>query len=137
MCDLLRTKTDRGAMIGNDQSGLSISGKPIYHFVVTSIFNGYAVIHFDCVAKINPESPLAKVCVLSCGILTGLDATFNVTRPLKGFTVVISVLVTVALVIFKHVIKAIGMSADLSSFQSQPITTVSSNDDKKAEEKKE
>ncbi|KAF3323754.1 alcohol dehydrogenase [Carex littledalei] len=76
MCDLLRIKTDRGAMIGDDQSGLSISGKPIYHFVITSIFNGYAVIHFGCVAKINPESPLAKVCVLSCGILTGLDATF-------------------------------------------------------------
>ncbi|KAF3321539.1 alcohol dehydrogenase I [Carex littledalei] len=98
MCDLLHIKTDRGAMIGDDQSGLSISGKPIYHFVVTSIFNGYAVIHFGYVAKINLEYPLAKVCVLSCGILTGLDATFNVTRPLKGFTVVISVLVTVALV---------------------------------------
>ncbi|KAF3334074.1 alcohol dehydrogenase [Carex littledalei] len=89
MCDLLHIKTDRGAMIGDDQSGLSISGKPIYHFVVTSIFNGYAVIHFGCVAKINLEYPLAKVC---------LDATFNVTRPLKGFTAVISVLVTVALV---------------------------------------
>ncbi|KAF3330452.1 alcohol dehydrogenase [Carex littledalei] len=40
MCDLLHIKTDRSAMIGDDQSGLSISGKPIYHFVVTSIFNG-------------------------------------------------------------------------------------------------
>ncbi|XP_078161879.1 alcohol dehydrogenase 1-like [Carex rostrata] len=93
MCDLLRIKTDRGAMIGDGQSRLSI-----YHFVVTSIFNGYAIIHVDCVAKINPESPLDKVCVLSCGILTGLHATFNVTRPLKGFTVVISILVIVALV---------------------------------------
>ncbi|KAF3341826.1 alcohol dehydrogenase [Carex littledalei] len=69
MCDLLRIKTDRGTMIGDDQFGLSISGKPIYHFGVTSIFNGYAIVHFGCVAKINPESPLAKVCVLSCGIL--------------------------------------------------------------------
>ncbi|XP_078170421.1 alcohol dehydrogenase 1-like isoform X2 [Carex rostrata] len=98
MCDLLRIKTDRGAMIGDGQSRLSINGKPIYHFVATSIFNGYAIIHVDCVAKINPESPLDKVCVLSCGILTGLHATFNVTRPLKGFTVVISILVIVALV---------------------------------------
>ncbi|KAF3322017.1 alcohol dehydrogenase I [Carex littledalei] len=88
-------------MISDDQSGLFISGKPIYHFVVTSIFNGYAIVHFGCVAKINPESPLAKVCVLSCGILTGLDATFNVTR-LKGFIVVVFVLVIVALVVAEN-----------------------------------
>jgi Zn-dependent alcohol dehydrogenase len=29
------------------------------------------VIHVGCLAKINPEAPLDKVCVLSCGISTG------------------------------------------------------------------
>ncbi|KAF3334385.1 Alcohol dehydrogenase 1 [Carex littledalei] len=108
MCDLLHIKTDRSAMIGDDQSGLSISGKPIYHFVVTSIFNGSLGLH-------GPNHDEAEAdCILTR--LGQLDQ------------------------IFKHAIKAIGMSAstvDLFSLQSQPITIVSSNDDKKAEEKKE
>ena len=27
--------------------------------------------HVGCVAKINPEAPLNKVCILSCGVSTG------------------------------------------------------------------
>ena len=71
MCDLLRINTDRGVMIGDGKSRFSINGKPIYHFVGTSTFSEYTVMHVGCVAKINPEAPLDKVCVLSCGISTG------------------------------------------------------------------
>lgn len=71
MCDLLRINTDRGVMISDGQSRFSIKGKPIYHFVGTSTFSEYTVVHSGCVAKINPLAPLDKVCVLSCGISTG------------------------------------------------------------------
>ncbi|XP_052111270.1 alcohol dehydrogenase 1 [Arachis duranensis] len=73
MCDLLRINTDRGVMIHDQESRFSIKGKPIYHFVGTSTFSEYTVVHAGCVAKINPEAPLDKVCVLSCGICTGLQ----------------------------------------------------------------
>ncbi|KAJ3703930.1 hypothetical protein LUZ61_007635 [Rhynchospora tenuis] len=89
MCDLLRINTDRGVMIGDGQSRFSINGKPIFHFVGTSTFSEYTVIHEGCVAKINPAAPLDKVCVLSCGISTGLGATINVAKPPKGSTVAI------------------------------------------------
>ncbi|KAG8091000.1 hypothetical protein GUJ93_ZPchr0011g28528 [Zizania palustris] len=89
MCDLLRINTDRGVMIGDGQSRFSINGKPIFHFVGTSTFSEYTVMHVGCVAKINPEAPLDKVCVLSCGISTGLGATINVAKPPKGSTVAI------------------------------------------------
>uniref|UniRef100_J3N6S1 Alcohol dehydrogenase 1 n=1 Tax=Oryza brachyantha TaxID=4533 RepID=J3N6S1_ORYBR len=89
MCDLLRINTDRGVMIGDGKSRFSINGKPIYHFVGTSTFSEYTVMHVGCVAKINPEAPLDKVCVLSCGISTGLGATINVAKPPKGSTVAI------------------------------------------------
>nr|CAD1842086.1 unnamed protein product [Ananas comosus var. bracteatus] len=82
--------TDRGVMIGDGQSRFSINGKPIYHFVGTSTFSEYTVIHVGCVAKINPSAPLDKVCVLSCGISTGLGATLNVAKPPKGSTVAVS-----------------------------------------------
>nr|AHX42564.1 alcohol dehydrogenase [Saccharum hybrid cultivar ROC22]CBB36483.1 ADH1 [Saccharum hybrid cultivar R570] len=89
MCDLLRINTDRGVMIGDGKSRFSINGKPIYHFVGTSTFSEYTVMHVGCVAKINPEAPLDKVCVLSCGISTGLGASINVAKPSKGSTVAI------------------------------------------------
>uniref|UniRef100_A0ACD5W852 Uncharacterized protein n=1 Tax=Avena sativa TaxID=4498 RepID=A0ACD5W852_AVESA len=89
MCDLLRINTDRGVMIGDGKSRFSIDGKPIYHFVGTSTFSEYTVMHVGCVAKINPEAPLDKVCVLSCGISTGLGASINVAKPPKGSTVAI------------------------------------------------
>lgn len=72
MCDLLRINTDRGVMLNDGKSRFSINGKPIYHFVGTSTFSEYTVIHVGCLAKINPLAPLDKVCVLSCGISTGI-----------------------------------------------------------------
>ncbi|XP_044325927.1 alcohol dehydrogenase 3-like [Triticum aestivum] len=89
LCDLLRINVDRGVMIGDGQSRFTINGKPIFHFVGTSTFSEYTVIHVGCLAKINPEAPLDKVCVLSCGISTGLGATLNVAKPKKGSTVAI------------------------------------------------
>ena len=72
MCDLLRINTERGAMISDGKPRFSKDGKPIYHFLGTSTFSQYTVLHAGCVAKINPEAPLDKVCVLSCGISTGI-----------------------------------------------------------------
>ncbi|XP_048227323.1 alcohol dehydrogenase isoform X2 [Ricinus communis] len=89
MCNLLRINTDRGVMLNDGKSRFSIKGKPIYHFVGTSTFSEYTVVHVGCVAKINPLAPLDKVCVLSCGISTGLGATLNVAKPPKGSTVAI------------------------------------------------
>lgn len=89
MCDLLRINTDRGTMIHDGKSRFSIKGKPIYHFVGTSTFSEYTVVHEGCIAKINPLAPLDKVCVLSCGISTGFGATVNVAKPTKGSTVAV------------------------------------------------
>ncbi|GAV61473.1 LOW QUALITY PROTEIN: ADH_zinc_N domain-containing protein/ADH_N domain-containing protein [Cephalotus follicularis] len=89
MCDLLRINTDRGVMLNDGKSRFSINGQPIYHFVGTSTFSEYTVIHVGCVAKINPAAPLDKVCILSCGISTGLGATLNVAKPKKGSSVAI------------------------------------------------
>ncbi|KAM0854599.1 hypothetical protein ACQ4PT_050333 [Festuca glaucescens] len=83
LCDLLRINVDRGVMIGDGQSRFTINGKPIFHFVGTSTFSEYTVIHVGCLAKINPEAPLDKVCVLSCGISTGLGATLNAMEGAK------------------------------------------------------
>ncbi|MCL7037432.1 hypothetical protein MKW94_005971, partial [Papaver nudicaule] len=89
MCDLLRINTDRGVMLSDGKSRFSINGKPIYNFVGCSTFSEYTVCHVGCVAKINPEAPLDKVCILSCGVSTGLGAALNVSKPKKGSTVAV------------------------------------------------
>ncbi|XP_074353734.1 alcohol dehydrogenase 1-like [Apium graveolens] len=72
LCDLLRINLDRGVMLSDGKPRFSKDGKPIYHFVGTSTFSQYTVVHSGCVAKINPEAPLDKVCVFSCGISAGI-----------------------------------------------------------------
>ncbi|GLJ33666.1 hypothetical protein SUGI_0676660 [Cryptomeria japonica] len=89
MCDLLRINTDRGVMLNDGKSRFSIGGEPIYHFVGTSSFSQYTVAHVGSVAKIDPAAPLNKVCILSCGVSTGMGATLNVAKPKKGSTVAV------------------------------------------------
>ncbi|CAI0426670.1 unnamed protein product [Linum tenue] len=89
MCDLLRINTDRGFMLNDGKSRFSIDGQPIHHFLGTSTFSEYTVVHSGSLAKINPLAPLDKVCVLSCGISTGLGSTLNVAKPKQGSTVAI------------------------------------------------
>ncbi|GAB4844698.1 hypothetical protein Ancab_038100 [Ancistrocladus abbreviatus] len=101
MCDLLRINTDGGVMLHDGKTRFSINGKPIYHFVGTSTFSEYAVVHVGCLAKINLDAPLDKVCVLSCGVSTGLGATPKVAKPKKGSSVAVFGLGAVGLAVAK------------------------------------
>jgi Zn-dependent alcohol dehydrogenase len=58
-------------MMNDRKSRFSINGKPIYHFMGTSTFSQYTVVHDVSVAKIDPKAPLEKVCLLGCGVPTG------------------------------------------------------------------
>ncbi|KAL6271254.1 hypothetical protein ACE6H2_028165 [Prunus campanulata] len=89
MCTLLRINTDRGVMLSDGKPRFSIKGTPINHFLGTSTFSEYTVVHSGCLAKINRLAPLDKVCILSCGISTGLGATLNVAKPKKGSSVAV------------------------------------------------
>ncbi|KAG8633263.1 hypothetical protein MANES_18G086900v8 [Manihot esculenta] len=89
MCEILKVNKDRGVMIEDGKSRFSIKGKPIYHFLGTSTFSEYTVVHSGCVAKINPSAPLDTVFLLSCGYCTGFGAAVNVAKTPKGSTVAV------------------------------------------------
>lgn len=89
MCDLLRINYTRGVMLSDGQSRFSINGNPVNHFLGTSTFSQYTVVHAGCLAKVDPLAPLDKICILSCGISTGLGAVLNVAKPKKGSSVVV------------------------------------------------
>lgn len=71
LCGKVRSATGVGVMMNDMKSRFSVNGKPIYHFMGTSTFSQYTVVHDVSVAKINPQAPLDKVCLLGCGVPTG------------------------------------------------------------------
>ena len=55
----------------------------------TSTFSEYTVLPEIAVAKINKEAPLEKVCLLGCGITTGIGAVLHTAKVEPGSTVAV------------------------------------------------
>jgi S-(hydroxymethyl)glutathione dehydrogenase/alcohol dehydrogenase len=67
----------------------SQNGKPIYHYMGCSTFSEYTVVPEIALAKINPAAPLDKVCLLGCGVTTGIGAVLNTAKVEPGATVAV------------------------------------------------
>jgi len=55
----------------------------------TSTFSEYTVIPEIAVAKVNKAAPLDKICLLGCGITTGIGAVLNTAKVRAGSTVAV------------------------------------------------
>jgi S-(hydroxymethyl)glutathione dehydrogenase/alcohol dehydrogenase len=55
----------------------------------TSTFSEHTVLPEISLAKINPKAPLDKVCLLGCGITTGIGAVLNTAKVWPGATVAV------------------------------------------------
>ncbi|XP_076906455.1 alcohol dehydrogenase class-3-like [Bidens hawaiensis] len=96
-------------MMSDRKSRFSVKGTPIYHFMGTSTFSQYTVVHDVSVAKIDPKAPLEKVCLLGCGIPTGLGAVWNTAKVEAGSGVAVFGLGTIGLAVAEGA-KAAGAS---------------------------
>ncbi|GMQ89504.1 MAG: S-(hydroxymethyl)glutathione dehydrogenase/class III alcohol dehydrogenase [Gammaproteobacteria bacterium] len=67
----------------------SQNGKAIYHYMGCSTFAEYTVVPEIALAKINPAAPLDKVCLLGCGVTTGIGAVLNTAQVEAGSTVAV------------------------------------------------
>jgi S-(hydroxymethyl)glutathione dehydrogenase/alcohol dehydrogenase len=70
-------------------SRFSIKGQPIYHYMGTSTFAEHTVIPEIALAKIPKDAPLEKVCLLGCGVTTGMGAVTNTAKVKVGDTVAV------------------------------------------------
>lgn len=64
-------------------------GQPIFHYMGCSTFSEYTVVPEIALAKINPAAPLDKVCLLGCGVTTGIGAVLNTADVEPGSTVAV------------------------------------------------
>ncbi|HLT89604.1 MAG TPA: S-(hydroxymethyl)glutathione dehydrogenase/class III alcohol dehydrogenase [Woeseiaceae bacterium] len=88
LCQAIRVTQGKGLM-PDGTSRFSKNGKTIYHYMGTSTFSEYTVLPEIAVAKVNPSAPLEKVCLLGCGITTGIGAVLNTAKVEPGATVAV------------------------------------------------
>jgi S-(hydroxymethyl)glutathione dehydrogenase / alcohol dehydrogenase len=85
LCGAIRLTQGKGVM-PDGTSRFSLNGKPILHYMGTSTFSEYTVLPEIAVAKVDPAAPLDKVCLLGCGITTGIGAVLNTAKVRPGST---------------------------------------------------
>ena len=88
LCQSIRETQGQGLM-PDGTSRFSSGGKTVYHYMGTSTFSEYTVLPEIALAKINSEAPLEKVCLLGCGITTGIGAVINTAKVETGSVVAI------------------------------------------------
>jgi len=88
LCQAIRATQGKGLM-PDGTSRFSKNGKPIFHYMGTSTFSEYTVLPEIALAKIPKEAPLEKVCLLGCGVTTGIGAVHNTAKVEPGATVAI------------------------------------------------
>ena len=88
LCQSIRVTQGKGLM-PDGTSRFSIGGKTLYHYMGTSTFSEYTVLPEISLAKVNPAAPLEKVCLLGCGITTGIGAVLNTAKVEAGATVAV------------------------------------------------
>jgi len=88
LCQAIRVTQGKGLM-PDGTSRFSKGGKTIFHYMGTSTFSEYTVLPEIAVAKIPKEAPLEKVCLLGCGVTTGMGAVLNTAKVEPGATVAV------------------------------------------------
>ncbi len=88
LCQAIRVTQGQGLM-PDGTSRLSQNGRTIHHYMGTSTFAEYAVVPEIALAKINKNAPLEKVCLLGCGITTGVGAVLNTAKVEPGSSVAV------------------------------------------------
>ena len=105
LCQAIRATQGRGLM-PDGATRFSKNGIPIYHYMGTSTFSEYTVIPEISLAKISKEAPLEKVCLLGCGVTTGMGAVSNTAKVKAGDTVAVFGLGGIGLAVIIGAVKA-------------------------------
>jgi len=88
LCQKIRETQGRGLM-PDGTTRFHKDGQPIFHYMGCSTFSEYTVLPEISLAKVNPVAPLEEVCLLGCGVTTGMGAVMNTAKVEEGATVAI------------------------------------------------
>ena len=88
LCQKIRETQGKGLM-PDGTTRFSVDGKPVYHYMGCSTFSEYTVLPEISLAKVNKTAPLEEICLLGCGVTTGMGAVMNTAKVKEGDTVAV------------------------------------------------
>ncbi len=88
LCQAIRSTQGKGLM-PDGSSRFSLNGQKILHYMGTSTFANYIVLPEIAVAKIRQDAPLDKVCLIGCGVTTGIGAVIYTAKVTPGANVIV------------------------------------------------
>ena len=88
LCTAVRATQGQGVM-PDGTTRFSYEGQPLYHYMGCSTFSEYTVVADVSVAKINPDANHEQVCLLGCGVTTGIGAVHNTAKVQPGDSVAV------------------------------------------------
>ncbi|WP_286670301.1 S-(hydroxymethyl)glutathione dehydrogenase/class III alcohol dehydrogenase [Shewanella rhizosphaerae] len=88
LCQKIRETQGKGLM-PDGTTRFFKDGQPIFHYMGCSTFSEYTVLPEISLAKVNPAAPLEEVCLLGCGVTTGMGAVLNTAKVEPGASVAI------------------------------------------------
>lgn len=90
LCPAIRATQGQGVMPdGTSRFADAADGTPYHHFMGCSTFAEYTVVPEIALAKIDPAADLTTVCMLGCGVTTGVGAVRNTTAVEPGASVAV------------------------------------------------
>jgi S-(hydroxymethyl)glutathione dehydrogenase/alcohol dehydrogenase len=105
LCQAVRATQGKGLM-PDGTTRFSYQGKPIYHYMGCSTFSEYTVVPEISLAMVNPDAPLEKVCLLGCGVTTGIGAVHNTAKVRTGDSVAVFGLGGIGLAVIQGAVQA-------------------------------
>jgi len=88
LCARIRETQGKGVM-PDGTSRLSARGKALHHYMGTSTFATYTVVPEIALAKVRKDAPLDRICLLGCGVTTGIGAVLHTAKVEPGSSVAI------------------------------------------------
>ena len=80
LTSVLRFAKPGKGLMPDGTTRFSYNGQPLYHYMGCSTFSEYTVVAEVSLAKINPEANHEHVCLLGCGVTTGIGAVHNTAK---------------------------------------------------------
>ncbi|CBA15380.1 S-(hydroxymethyl)glutathione dehydrogenase/class III alcohol dehydrogenase [Xanthomonas albilineans] len=105
LCQAVRVTQGKGLM-PDGTTRFSYNGQPIYHYMGCSTFSEYTVVPEISLAVVDPAAPLEKVCLLGCGVTTGIGAVHNTAKVKPGDSVAVFGLGGIGLAVIQGAVQA-------------------------------
>ena len=120
LCSSVRETQGRGLM-PDGTSRFSARDQSIFHYMGTSTFSEFTIVAEVSLAVVNKAAPLDKICLLGCGVTTGIGAVMNTAKVEAGATVAVFGLGGIGLAVIQGAVMAragriIGIDTNADKF---------------------